>query len=268
MPSHTYAVPPVSYVTQKPWTNWGGNQTCTPAFTVRPESEQEVVDAVRFAIKQRLPVRAFGAGHSFTPIVQTGGVLIDTEALTGLTGVDTRQHWGKIHFLTRERIEKEYPEYDKFAEVRREFDPSVIFLNDKGSGFKTGAWNLGRNYRWLCVIAVVEISLTTVIAILPTSPGGVPWNHGFAWKYVNYTPIVVGGTLLALWLAWQIRVKNTYTGPRHTVDLPPGVTSADMLEKEYEAHHPGHHHHMHLSHHGDQSGTGPQDQTATGKRAD
>jgi FAD/FMN-containing dehydrogenase len=92
MPTHTHAVPPVPHVTEKQWTNWGGNQTCTPAFTVRPESEQQVVDAVRFAIKQGLPVRAYGAGHSFTPIVQTGGVLVDTEALTGVTGVDSSRN--------------------------------------------------------------------------------------------------------------------------------------------------------------------------------
>jgi hypothetical protein len=46
----------------------------------------------------------------------------------------------------------------------------------KGSAFKSGAWNLGRHYKWLCLIAVIEIGVTTVIAILPTSPGGVPWN--------------------------------------------------------------------------------------------
>ncbi|MDQ0620037.1 hypothetical protein [Arthrobacter globiformis] len=40
-----------------------------------------------------------------------------------------------------------------------------------------------------------------------------------------------------------LRVKHTYTGPRHTVDLPNGLTSADELEIEYEEHHPGHHHH-------------------------
>jgi amino acid transporter len=115
----------------------------------------------------------------------------------------------------------------------------------KGSAFKSGAWNLGRHYKWLCLIAVIEIGVTTVIAILPTSPGGVPWNPDFAWRFVNYTPLVVGGTLILLWLGWQFRAKRTYTGPRATVDLPPGVTTADELEQEYEEHHPGHglHHH-------------------------
>jgi len=82
----------------------------------------------------------------------------------------------------------------------------------KGSAFKSGAWNLGRHYKWLCLIAVIEIGVTTVIAILPTSPGGVPWNPDFAWRFVNYTPLVVGGTLILLWLGWQFRAKRTYTG--------------------------------------------------------
>jgi amino acid transporter len=113
----------------------------------------------------------------------------------------------------------------------------------QGASFRTGGWNLGRHYRWLCLVAVVEIGVTTVIAMLPTSPGGVPWNSGFAWKYVNYTPLVVGGALVLLWLGWQLRAKRTYTGPRATIDLPPGVGSADELELEYEEHHPGHGHH-------------------------
>ncbi|MFF2345836.1 amino acid permease [Pseudarthrobacter sp. NPDC058119] len=112
----------------------------------------------------------------------------------------------------------------------------------KGSAFQRGSWHLGRNYKWLGTIAVAEIAVTTVIALLPTSPLGAPWNPDFEWKYFNYTPLVVGGTLLVLWVAWQLRVKHTYTGPRHTVDLPAGLTSADELEIEYEEHHPGHHH--------------------------
>jgi FAD/FMN-containing dehydrogenase len=88
MPNHT--IPrTVEYVCNETWTNWAANQTCTPAYTFQPRSEDEVLDAVRFAIGQRLPVRAVGAGHSSTPIVQTGGVLIHTDALTGLTDVDT-----------------------------------------------------------------------------------------------------------------------------------------------------------------------------------
>jgi FAD/FMN-containing dehydrogenase len=42
---------------------------------------------------------------------------------------DARPHWGKIHFLSRERVEQLYPKYGDFQQIRREFDPNGIFLN-------------------------------------------------------------------------------------------------------------------------------------------
>jgi FAD/FMN-containing dehydrogenase len=43
---------------------------------------------------------------------------------------DGRSHWGKIHFLTRERLERVYPRHGDFVSVRREMDPEGLFLND------------------------------------------------------------------------------------------------------------------------------------------
>lgn len=101
MPTHLYAKPPIAFETEKRWTNWGGNQSCTPAFTVTPRDEQEVLDVVRFAIREGLTVRAVGAGHSFTPIVQTGGVLVDTHLLAGITGVDSERSRVRLKGGTR-----------------------------------------------------------------------------------------------------------------------------------------------------------------------
>jgi FAD/FMN-containing dehydrogenase len=42
---------------------------------------------------------------------------------------DARPHWGKIHFLTRDRVEALYPKYEAFQAIRRDFDPYGIFLN-------------------------------------------------------------------------------------------------------------------------------------------
>jgi FAD/FMN-containing dehydrogenase len=47
-----------------------------------------------------------------------------------LAGFDARPHWGKLHFLTRERVEQLYPAFDSFREVRRELDPDGVFLSD------------------------------------------------------------------------------------------------------------------------------------------
>lgn len=42
---------------------------------------------------------------------------------------DARPHWGKIHFLTRDRVEALYPRYHDFQRIRRRFDPHGVFLN-------------------------------------------------------------------------------------------------------------------------------------------
>lgn len=40
-----------------------------------------------------------------------------------------RPHWGKLHFLDRQRIEEIYPDYARFQQIRQQFDPHDLFLN-------------------------------------------------------------------------------------------------------------------------------------------
>ncbi len=42
---------------------------------------------------------------------------------------DGRPHWGKRHFQTAQTLRGRYPEWDRFAEVRRRFDPKGVFAN-------------------------------------------------------------------------------------------------------------------------------------------
>ncbi len=105
-----------------------------------------------------------------------------------------------------------------------------------GNTFVPGGWTLGPRYKWMCIVAVVEIAITSIIALLPTSYLGVPWHTGFAWKYVNYTILVVPGALLLLWVYWHVSVKNWFTGPKTTVDLPAGMSAADEIAIETKAH--------------------------------
>lgn len=52
----------------------------------------------------------------------------DADALMSEHG--GRPHWGKLHWLTRERAAALYPEIEQFRVVRRRFDPNGVFLND------------------------------------------------------------------------------------------------------------------------------------------
>jgi len=70
------------------WTNWVGNQSFTPAYAAAPRDEEEVAALVRDAAERGTNVRVFGARHSFTPIVQTDGLLLDLSALRGVIEAD------------------------------------------------------------------------------------------------------------------------------------------------------------------------------------
>jgi FAD/FMN-containing dehydrogenase len=70
------------------WTNWVGNQSFTPARHATPGSQDEVAALVAEAGAQGMGVRVVGAGHSFTPVVQTDGLLLDLTALSGVTSAD------------------------------------------------------------------------------------------------------------------------------------------------------------------------------------
>jgi amino acid transporter len=94
-----------------------------------------------------------------------------------------------------------------------------IYLRWKaGDSFTAGSWTLGPRYRWMSIVALVEIGITSIVALLPTNSGGAPWYPEFAWKFVNYTVLVVPGALILLWIYWHVSVKHWFTGPRTTLD--------------------------------------------------
>ena len=73
------------------WTNWVGNQSCAPARIASPASESEVAELVRDATARGVGVRVAGAGHSFTPVVATDGLLLDLGALPRISSVDSER---------------------------------------------------------------------------------------------------------------------------------------------------------------------------------
>ncbi len=77
---------------QTTWTNWVGNQSFSPKAIQHVASEDEIALAVQFAAAKGHGVRTFGTGHSFTPIVETNGVLLDIAAMRGVTRIDPAKH--------------------------------------------------------------------------------------------------------------------------------------------------------------------------------
>ncbi len=123
-------------------------------------------------------------------------------------------------------------------------------IGDDTSRFQPGSWKLGSHYKWMAPLALLEIVITSIYFLLPTSPAGTPGNPDFTWTAVNYTPIVVIGVLVAITIWWAVSAKNWFTGPKHTIDLPEGVSSADEIALEH--HHDGYLTGEHQQHHPDQ----------------
>jgi len=94
-----------------------------------------------------------------------------------------------------------------------------IYLRWKmGDAFVPGSWNNGQKYKWMNLVAVLEIAIISVYFILPFTPAAVPGNKDFSWKFVNYAPILTGGALIILTIWWFASARNWFTGPKHTID--------------------------------------------------
>jgi len=94
-----------------------------------------------------------------------------------------------------------------------------IFLRWKhGDRFEVGHWNNGLKYKWMNLVAVAEIVIISIYFILPLYPLGWPGNENFAWKFVNYAPLLTGGVILAVTIWWFASARKWFTGPKHTID--------------------------------------------------
>jgi hypothetical protein len=87
-----------------------------------------------------------------------------------------------------------------------------------GENFEAGEWNNGAKYKWMNPLAVAEIVIVSLYLMMPTYKPGNPFDENFEWKFVNYSPIVTLGALLAITIWWQLSAKNWFKGPIRTID--------------------------------------------------
>jgi len=99
------------------------------------------------------------------------------------------------------------------------FAVPIYYRWKAGDEFPLGSWSLRGHHRWMAPVALAEIIVTSVIAMFPTSLGGMPWDPSFEWKFVNYTPLVVFGVLILLFGYWHISVKRWFTGPVRQIEI-------------------------------------------------
>ena len=90
------------------WTNWAGEQICSPAAIERPADEAALAAIVAAARARGQTVRAVGSGHSFSDCACTDGVMIDMSGMQRVLDIDpstaraTVEAGIKLHTLGRE----------------------------------------------------------------------------------------------------------------------------------------------------------------------
>src|SRR5687767_3549778 len=70
------------------WSNWSGSVTASPVTIRYPASLDAIIAIVRECRERGCGLRVVGAGHSFTPLASTDGVLVSLDRYTGLEQVD------------------------------------------------------------------------------------------------------------------------------------------------------------------------------------
>ncbi|MBO0906423.1 D-arabinono-1,4-lactone oxidase [Jiella sonneratiae] len=70
------------------WRNWVGNQSCIARYKGAPQNEGMLAEMVAEADARDLNIRVSGSGHSFTPVVGTGGLLLSLAEMKGVLAID------------------------------------------------------------------------------------------------------------------------------------------------------------------------------------
>jgi amino acid transporter len=89
-----------------------------------------------------------------------------------------------------------------------------------GDRFEPGPWTLGRKYKVIGWISVIEIIVVSIYFIMPFTPAAVPFSKDFDWKALNYAPFVLLTVLVVVAVLWFVDGRKHFTGMRRNIDEP------------------------------------------------
>jgi FAD/FMN-containing dehydrogenase len=72
------------------WSNWSGSLKFTPGDFIEPENEEELLSEIQKALGENRKIRVAGAGHSSSPLVVTGEVLISLKHFKSVEKIDIK----------------------------------------------------------------------------------------------------------------------------------------------------------------------------------
>src|SRR6201986_58218 len=83
------------------WKNWSGYVECPRTPVLAPDSGAQLAQVLADAARDGKPVRMVGAGHSFSPLVASDGVIVSLDKLQGIVDVDTATGVARVQAGTR-----------------------------------------------------------------------------------------------------------------------------------------------------------------------
>ena len=89
----------------------------------------------------------------------------------------------------------------------------IILRFKAGDAFETGAWSLGRHYKWIDIVAIVWIAFISLVFLMPAVPQGIPWHSDFSWQLSNYTLLTVGGAFVLFGGWYLVSAHKWFKGP-------------------------------------------------------
>ncbi|WP_438352486.1 D-arabinono-1,4-lactone oxidase [Microbacterium sp. CJ88] len=125
------------------WQNWGRSESVRPLRIEYPSTVEAVQRAVQSAGRRGLPIKAVGAGHSFTGIAVAPGVLLDLRDLSGIVDVDRDR--GHVRLLAGTRLHR-IPallapyglEMENLGDIDRQSISGAISTGTHGTGARFG----------------------------------------------------------------------------------------------------------------------------------
>lgn len=124
-----------------PWRNWSGGQSCQPAMRAAPANETALAELITGA---KTPVRAVGAGHSFSPLVPTEGTLLTLDRISGVTTHDPETHQADVLAGTRlaqmsDELAKRGLAFDNMPDINKQSLAGAVSTSTHGTGAEIGS---------------------------------------------------------------------------------------------------------------------------------
>ncbi|WP_042337333.1 D-arabinono-1,4-lactone oxidase [Paraburkholderia ferrariae] len=83
------------------WSNWSGYVSSPNATVSTPASFPELASLLRQAARGNKAVRVVGAGHSFSPLLQTDGLILSLDKMQGVAEIDRATGTARVRAGTR-----------------------------------------------------------------------------------------------------------------------------------------------------------------------